>query len=115
MKFTLSKDKNPSEYWNGKDALPDEINVMSYHQVMSEFELLSMISALHGYITALDIMTGADPDTEKDKDINAVLTAFQMYISPKMPLSNYSSSDKRINKIKEPVKINPINIRVEPK
>jgi hypothetical protein len=109
MKFTLSRDKNPSEYWNGKDSLPNEINVMSYHQVMSEFELLSTISALHGYITAFDIITGADSGTEKDKDINAVMTAFQMYISPKMPLSNYSSSDKRINKIKEPSKVIPID------
>ena len=108
MKFTLNTDKQPSQYWNGKDALPNEINVMSYHPTISEFELLSIICALHGYLTAFDIMTGADPDTEKDRDIAAVLTAFQMYISPKMPLSNYSGSDKRIIAAKEPLKITPI-------
>jgi hypothetical protein len=53
-------------------------------------------------------MTGAEGDTEKDKDIAAVMTAFQMYISPKMPLSNYSGSDKRIIATKEPGKITPI-------
>ncbi len=109
MKFSLCKDKKSSEYWNGKDALPDEINVMSYHPIMSEFELLSIISGLHGYITAFDIMTGADSGTEKDKDINAVMTAFQMYISPKMPLSNYTGSEKRINITKESNKIIPID------
>jgi hypothetical protein len=30
-------------------------------------------------------------------DINAVMTAFQMYIFPKMPISKYSATDKRIN------------------
>ena len=38
-----------------------------------------------------------DSNSEKDTDINAVMTAFQMYIYPKMPISNYSASDKRIN------------------
>ena len=43
MKFTLCKDKQPSQYWNGKDTLPNEINVMSFHPVISElnFYLLS--------------------------------------------------------------------------
>lgn len=96
VKFTLNKSKNPSVYWNGKTSLPDEINVMSYDPIISEFELLSLICSLHGYLTAFDIITGANSDTEKDTDITSVLTAFQMYILPKMPLSNYSSSDKRI-------------------
>ena len=108
MKFTLSNNNKAFE-WNGKDALPNEINVMSYHPIISEFELLSIICARHGYLTAFDIMTGADSNTEKDKDINAVMTAFQMYIHPKMPLSNYSGSEKRINKTKEPAKITPID------
>jgi hypothetical protein len=99
VKFTLNKSKNPNDYWNGKSSLPDEINVMSYHPIMSEFELLSIISTLHGYLTAFDILTGANTDTEKDKDINSVITAFQMYNYPKMPLSNYSSSDKRLKNI----------------
>jgi len=111
MKFTLSKEKKPAEYWNGKESLPNEINVISYHPTISEFELLSIISGLHGYITAFDIMTGADSGTEKDKDINAVMTAFQMYISPKMPLSNYSGSEKRIIKTKEPTKITPVELK----
>jgi hypothetical protein len=95
-KFTLNRAKNTAEYWNGKGALPAEINVMSYHPIISEFELLSLICALHGYLTAFDILTGADPNSEKDADINAVMTAFQMYISPKMPISNYSATDKRM-------------------
>ena len=109
MKFTLNKEKNPSEYWNGKGSLPAEINVMSYHPVISEFELLSIICSIHGYLTAFDIMTGADSNTEKDKDIAAVMTAFQMYISPKMPLSNYSGSDKRILASTEISKVKPID------
>jgi hypothetical protein len=111
MKFTLNKEKKTSEYWNGKDKLPDEINVMSYHPIISEFELLSIICSLHGYLTAFDIMTGADSDTEKDKDITSVMTAFQMYLSPKMPMSNYSGSDKRITTSKEPNKIVPNELK----
>lgn len=106
-KFTLNKTKNTADYWNGKKSLPDEINVMSYDPIISEFELLSLICALHGYLTAFDVLTGANSDTEKDKDITSVLTAFQMYILPKMPLSNYSASDKRI-------KPNDSNILVKP-
>ena len=64
---------------------------------MAEFELLAILCSLHGFVTAFDILTGADPNSEKDADINAVMTAFQMYIYPKMPISNYSASDKRIN------------------
>jgi hypothetical protein len=107
-KFTLNKSKNTNEYWNGKSALPDEINVMSYHPIISEFELLSLICGLHGYLTAFDIITGANSDTEKDKDITSVLTAFQMYLYPKMPLSNYSGSDKRINASENPAKVKPV-------
>jgi len=95
-KFTLNRTKNPAEYWNGKDGLPAEINVMSYHPIISEFELLSLICGLHGYLTAFDILMGAADGSEKDADINAVITAFQMYIYPKMPISNYSAKDKRI-------------------
>jgi hypothetical protein len=108
VKFTLNKSKKVSDYWNGKDGLPDEINVMSFHPIMSEFELLSIICALHGYLTAFDILTGANSDTEKDKDINSVMTAFQMYIFPKMPMSNYSGSDKRILISKDSIKPSPI-------
>jgi hypothetical protein len=97
MKFTLYKGgKQSQEYWNGTKPLPDEINVMSYHIQMAEFELLSILSTLHGYISAFDLLTGSDTNTEKDKDINAVLTAFQMYIHPKMPLSRYTDSEKRM-------------------
>lgn len=101
VKFTLNKSKKVSDYWNGKDTLPEEINVMSFHPIISEFELLSIICALHGYLTAFDILTGANSDTEKDKDINSVMTAFQMYIFPKMPMSNYSGSDKRVIPLKD--------------
>jgi hypothetical protein len=100
MKYYLNKTKSPSEYWNGNKSLPDEINVISHIPHIAEFELLTIISNLHGYITAFDILTGSDSDTEKDKDITSVLTAFQMYSYPKMPLSNYSgTSDKRNKKI----------------
>jgi hypothetical protein len=102
--FVLNKSKNVAEYWNGKGQLPDKITVMSYHSTMSEFELLSIICTLHGYLTAFDILTGAEEGSEKDKDITSVLTAFQMYIYPKMPLSNYSSSDKRQKKLDDSTK-----------
>lgn len=97
MKYSLNKHRQPSEYWNGNRPLPDEINVMSYILHMAEFELLGIICTLHGFVNAFDVLTGADEGTEKDKDINAVMTAFQMYLYPRMPLSSYSgSSEKRI-------------------
>ena len=83
-------------FWNGMSSLPDEINVMSYHESMAEFELLSMICTLHGCITAYDLLTGAVEGTEKDRDIQSVMTAFQAYLHPKMPSSKYSDSDKRL-------------------
>ena len=95
MKFSLKGTPN----WNGKNMLPLEINVLSYDPIMSEFELLSIICSIHGYVTAFDILTGGNTDSEKDVDINCVMSAFQMYISPKMPISNYFSSDKRMIKI----------------
>lgn len=97
MKYTLHTGRHQSNYWNGVKPLPAEINVMSYHPEMSEFELLSIICSLHGYVTALDLLTGSEPNTEKDEDITSVHTAFQMYLYPRMPLSKYNgSSDKRI-------------------
>jgi hypothetical protein len=96
MKYTLNKLVNPSDYWNGTKPLPDEINVMSYHSQMAEFELLSILCTLHGYPTAYDLLTGSVPDTEKDSDISSIMTAFQSYLHPKMPPSNYTESDKRL-------------------
>jgi len=96
MKFTLKRDGNGADYWNGAKPLPAEINVISHSQHMAECELLSILSVLHGHLTPFDILTSAEPDTEKDKDIASVLTAFQHYLAPKMPLSHYSGSDKRI-------------------
>lgn len=104
MKFTLKE----KIVWNGKTELPDEINVMSYHPVMSEFELLSVICALHGYLTAFDIMTSSDPESEKYNDIQSVMTAFKMYLSPKMPISNYSNSS-RVQLINESSKVTPVD------
>lgn len=109
-KFTLNRTKNPAEYWNGKGGLPADINVMSYHPIISEFELLSLICALHGYLTAFDILTGGESNSEKDTDINAVMTAFQMYIYPKMPISNYSSADKRMSAGSD-MTVKPINVK----
>jgi hypothetical protein len=95
MKFTRTKQIT----WNGLKELPSEINVLSSHPEMAEFELLSVIATLHG-VTAFDMLVGAGEGTEKDRDINQVMEAFQHYISPKMPLANYSQKDKRIiNKI----------------
>lgn len=95
MKYILSKMKPTTEFWNGVKLLPPEINVISYVPQMAEFELLSVICTLHGFVNAFDILTGSDPGTEKDKDINAVMTAFQLYLLPRMPMSNYSDSEKR--------------------
>jgi hypothetical protein len=69
--------------------------VISHQTQVAEFELLTIICTLHGHVTAFDIITGAEPSTEKDNDLNSVLIAFQQYIYPKMPLSHYTSSDKR--------------------
>jgi hypothetical protein len=113
MKFTLNKNKPSSEYWNGKRALPDEINVLSYIPQMAEFELLSVVATLHGYVNAFDILTGADNGTEKDTDINAVMTAFQMYLYPKMPLTGYKGqTDKRITEITSTAKVVPIDTKI---
>ena len=104
MKFTLKE----KILWNGKTELPDDINVMSYHHVMSEFELLSVICALHGYLTAFDIMTNSDPESEKYNDVQSVMAAFKMYLSPKMPISNYSNSS-RVQLINETSKVTPVD------
>lgn len=95
MKYTLTKDKLPSSYWNGAKSLPDTIHVISQNIHVAELELLTILCTLHGHVTAFDILTGAEPATEKDADLNSVLTAFQQYVYPKMPLSNYTGEDKR--------------------
>lgn len=95
MKYTLTKDKLPSTYWNGIKPLPDTIHVISHQMHVAELELLTMICTLHGHVTAFDMLTGAEASTEKDTDLNSVLTAFQQYIYPKMPLSHYTGSDQR--------------------
>jgi hypothetical protein len=102
MKYTLHQPCT----WNGQQALPAEINVIHSHPQMAEFELLSMICALHGYVSAFDILTGAEQGSEKDIDLSAVQEAFQAYLFPKMPLSHYSGSDKRNKPIDK--KRNPI-------
>lgn len=105
MKYTRSRDIE----WNGTKPLPTEINVMSYDTQSAEMELLSIICRLHGHMTAFDLLTGAETDTEKDKDIGLVLTAFQAYISPRMPLSHYTSADKRIKPMRTDQPIVPID------
>ena len=90
MKFTKSR---PFQ-WHGTKLLPDEINVLHSQRDLAEFELLSVIATLHG-LTAFDILTGAEQDSEKDRDIGEVLDAFQAYIAPKMPLSCYTGKDIR--------------------
>lgn len=95
MKYTLYN-KNDQAYWNGIKPLPDEIFVIHSQPQQAEFELLSIITGLHGHITAFDMITGSEEGTEKDSDINAVLKAFQQYIFPRMPLSMYTNSEKRM-------------------
>jgi hypothetical protein len=80
--------------WHGQKPLPTEINTLQNQPQMAEFELLSVIATLHG-ITAFDILTGAEEGTEKDRDIGEVLGAFQAFIMPKMPHSNYTGKDTR--------------------
>jgi len=93
MKFTKKVDSP----WHGIKPLPAEINTVQNQPDLAEFELLSVISVLHG-ISAFDLVTGATEESEKDRHLSEVLEAFQAYIKPKMPLSNYSGKDIRIKK-----------------
>lgn len=90
MKFIQSA-KTP---WHGQKPLPAEINTVQNEPQMAEFELLSVIATLHG-VTAFDILIGAEEESEKDRDIGEVLGAFQAFIKPKMPQSNYTGKDVR--------------------
>ena len=80
--------------WHGRKPLPTEINTVQNEPQMAEFELLSVIATLHG-ISAFDILIGAEEESEKDRDIGEVLGAFQAFIKPKMPQSNYTGKDVR--------------------
>jgi hypothetical protein len=93
MKFT----KTHVSVWHGIKPLPDEINTVQNQADLAEFELLSVISVLHG-ITAFDLVTGATEGSEKDGHLSEVLEAFQAYVKPKMPMSNYNGKDIRIKK-----------------
>jgi hypothetical protein len=95
MKYTRDPALSTS-FWNGKTSLPLEINVMSYDLCTAEFQLLSILCSLHGYVTAFDLLTGSSAGTEKDGDITSIMTAFQAYLAPKMPLSNYTETDYRL-------------------
>ena len=94
MKYTRDPALSTS-FWNGKTSLPLEINVMSYDLCTAEFQLLSILCSLHGYVTAFGLLTGSSAGTEKDGDITSIMTAFQAYLAPKMPLSNYTETDCR--------------------
>lgn len=97
MKFTLYTTRQlPTEYWNGKQTLPSEIHVASHGIGLAEFQLLALLCGLHGKISPYDLLTGCESDTEKDKDLIAILTAFQWYVYPRMPLSSYTSTGGRI-------------------
>lgn len=93
MKFTLAQRVLE---WNGVRSLPMEISVLSPTRMGAEFELLQVICGLHGYVTAFDVLTGSDGGTEKDRDMECILQAFQAYIQPSMPLSHYSGKDERL-------------------
>ena len=92
MKFTLP---HRNFEWNGAKPLPSEIHVISQDLVTAELELLTILCRLHGHLTAFDMLTGADPATEKDADITSLMTAFQQYVAPRMPISNYTVKDMR--------------------
>ena len=92
MKFTRKRNTG----WNGLKPLPEEINVIHNDPHHAELELLTILCLLHGHVTAFDLLMGSDSETEKDKDIAVVITAFQQYISPKMPLSHYTGSEQRM-------------------
>lgn len=97
MKFTLHKGRQaPAEYWNGRQPLPDELHVISPVVTLSEFELLTLLCTLHGWLTPFDLLTGAEPDTEKDRDMVAILTALQWYVYPRMPLTRYTGAGGRV-------------------
>ena len=97
MKFILHRVRqDPSQYWNGRQALPEELTVQSASLPLAEFQLLALLCALHGGMSPYDILTGSEPDTEKDKDIIAILTAFQWYVYPRMPLTAYTVRGKRV-------------------
>jgi len=97
MKLTLHHSvQPPSEYWNGTTPLPSEITVLSSTISTAEFQLLSILCTLHGKLSPYDLLTGSEPNTEKDRDMIAVLTAFQWYLYPRMPLTGYSVQGQRI-------------------
>jgi|LauGreDrversion4_2_1035121.scaffolds.fasta_scaffold265736_2 hypothetical protein len=97
MKFHLHVAvQPPSQYWNGKRELPDEIQVVSPLLSMAEFQLLGILCSLHGYMSPFDLLTGSESNSEKDRDIIAILTAFQWYIYPRLPLTHYTVDEKRI-------------------
>lgn len=108
MKYTLATDKVVSSYWNGDKPLPSTIHVISHTIHVAELELLTILCTLHGKVTAFDILTGAESGTEKDADLNSVLTALQQYVYPKMPLSNYTESDSRV--VPQPMKKKPVDM-----
>jgi hypothetical protein len=98
MKFTLATHRQPpAEYWNGIEALPAEIHVPSGQTRLAEFQLLSLLGTLHGHLGAYDLLMGAESGSEKDRDIVAVLTAFQWYLYPRMPAARYTAGEKRIS------------------
>lgn len=97
MKFTLHRSQQaPAEYWNGRQALPDELHVTSPVIAVAEFELLSLLCSLHGWLTPFDLLSGAEPATEKDRDMVAILTALQWYVYPRMPLTRYTGLGARV-------------------
>jgi hypothetical protein len=96
MRFVLHRSiQAPAEYWNGSTALPDEIAVPAASQRLAEFQLLATICGLHGAMSAWDLLTGCDADSEKDRDMVAVLTAVKWYVWPAWPLSGYTEEGRR--------------------
>lgn len=85
--------------WNGQQELPREIHTLQSNVKLSEFELLGAICTLHGFMCAMDVLMGAERGTEKDADLDAVLSAFHAYLSPQLPLSMYTSEDLRIRSL----------------
>ena len=90
MKFT----KQHTVEWNSNQELPEEIYVTSENIELAEWELLAILARLHR-ISPIDILTGADSGTEKDRDLGVLLKAFQAY-QVRIPLTHYTIQDEKI-------------------
>lgn len=82
--------------WNGRRPLPSTIHVINPDPILAEWELLTILAGLHGWVCAYDVLMGAEQGSEKDTDLAILLDAFRAYIGPqRMPFSRYTLDDRR--------------------